>query len=451
MSVLVDIKTLSTNQKKQLNIDLLVKPVSNDTKVYKGFNLPAKKIVIECYDAFSFKSGQNNIEAACIPFSYYFQHLESTVPKLSLYEHKKIDIEFNGELLQRQKDIRQETLDTINKSKSVILSLHTGFGKTIFTLYLLSKMKLKAVVLCHRSIILEQWILAIKKYLPETTYCILGKKGESREADIMIANVINVPKKDRNFFLPFGTVVVDEIHTICTTTFSKALHYLFPKYLIGLSATPIRQDGLDRILELYVGPDMIVKNMNKSFNVYKIKTGFEPDAKQNVVGMLDWGSVLESQSKDKDRNQLIVNLCRYFSKRNILVLVNRKEHATILKEILKAYGEDVGIFMGSDKFCNYDCRILIATFSKGGVGFDHPKLDMLIAGGDVKSQFMQYIGRIFRRDDVSAIYIDLVDKMKSIENHSASRCKICKEIGGIVKNFEKCFPNFEEMIEILDS
>ena len=92
MSVLVDIKTLSTNQKKQLNIDLLVKPVSNDTKVYKGFNLPAKKIVIECYDAFSFKSGQNNIEAACIPFSYYFQHLESTVPKLSLYEHKKIDI-----------------------------------------------------------------------------------------------------------------------------------------------------------------------------------------------------------------------------------------------------------------------------------------------------------------------------------------------------------------------
>lgn len=102
-------------------------------------------------------------------------------------------------------------------------------------------------------------------------------------------------------------------------------------------------------------------------------------------------------------------------------------------------------------FANYDCRILIATFSKGGVGFDHPKLDMLIAGGDVKSQFMQYIGRIFRRDDVSAIYIDLVDKMKSIENHSASRCKICKEIGGIVKNFEKCFPNFEEMIEILDS
>jgi hypothetical protein len=41
--------------------------------------------------------------------------------------------------------------------------------------------------------------------------------------------------------------------------------------------------------------------------------------------------------------------------------------------------------------------------------------------------------------------------MKSIENHSTARCKICKEIGGVVKKFEKYFPNFEEMIEILDS
>ena len=165
--------------------------------------------------------------------------------------------------------------------------------------------------------------------------------------------------------------------------------------------------------------------------------------------MLDWNSVLESQANDPYRNNLIVDLCRYFITRHILILVKRKDHANLLKSLLIDYGQDVDVFMGDSKTCNYNCRILIATYSKGGVGFDHPKLDMLIAAADVQESFMQYLGRIFRRDDVCPIYIDLVDQMSTLKKHSTARCAICKEIGGIIKKFDKYFPTFEQVLSKL--
>jgi superfamily II DNA or RNA helicase len=451
MSVLVNINNLSPDIIKKLNKDLIVKSGSKETKNFKGIQIPTKQVVVECFDIFNLKQNNTSIETGCIPFSYYYHHIEHKSSSVSIFNHKKLDIEFQGNLLERQKNIREEALEILNRSKSIILSLHTGFGKTIFTLYLLSKIKLKTIVLCHRSIIIDQWISSIKKYLPTTTVTVLGRKDEDKDADIMIANVINVPKKDRSFFASYGTVVVDEIHTVCTQNFSKSLLYIFPKYMIGLSATPEREDGLDRILEIFVGPEMIVRKLRTNFNIYKVNTGFEPDTKLNIAGGLDWTSVIDSQSKDKNRNQLIVNLCRYFINRNILVLVNRVEHAHLLKAILKEYNEDVDAFMGGDKICNYNSRILIATFSKGGVGFDHPKLDMLIAAGDVKANFMQYIGRIFRRDDVSPIYLDLIDSMSTMEKHSNERCNICRQLGGIVKRFDKHFPNFDTMVHLLNN
>lgn len=453
MSVIVELNKIPQNIIKQLNNDLIVKPVSKETKMYKGLNIPVKKIVVECFDTFKIKkdseSTKTPTEVACIPYSYYYHNMEHSVPSVALSSHDTAVMDFQGELLERQKEVRKQTLEILNRTKSIILSLHTGFGKTIFTLYLLSKIKLKTIVLCHRRIIIDQWISSIKKYLPNTTVSVLGTKDEDVESDIMIANVINIPKKDRIFYCRYGAVVVDEIHTVCTESFSKSLLYLFPKYLIGLSATPVRSDGLDRILEIFVGPEIIIRNMHKHFNVYKLNTNFTPDVKTQVTGSLDWNSVLESQAKDADRNRLIVDLCRYFINRNILVLVKRKDHANLLMDMLKENGESVDVFMGDSKMCNYDCRILIATYSKGGVGFDHPKLNMLIGAADVQESFMQYLGRIFRRDDVSPVYIDLVDNMSTLKTHSTSRCNICKDIGGIVKKFEKYFPYFYEMINLL--
>ena len=464
MSVQIPIKLFTPSHIKKLNQDLHVKPIDTSNSAKSKFfaqSFQKKSNIVEAFDTFQHQQK----EYACIPLSYYYHNLSDLecVPS----EGKEVTtLSFKGDLLPRQVQVKNEIVEILNRTNTVVLSLHTGFGKTVMALYLASKIGERTVILCHRRIIIDQWVNSIQKYLPQASYAILGEDVKKKELhlfknrvnddqspDILICNVINVPKIDREFYKTFGLVIVDEIHTICTESFSKSLRFIFPNYLIGLSATPFRSDGMDRLIELFCGPEMVIRKMEKHFNVYKLKTNFKPDPKFNISGTLDWNSVLEAQSIDKPRNQLIVDLCRYFTNRNILVLVKRKEHALSLKYMIESMSKskgEVDVFMDTQKIFNYDCRILIATYSKGGVGFDHPKLDMLISGADVQENFMQYIGRIFRRDDVSPIYIDLVDDMNTIKKHSTERLKICKEIGGHVKEFTKSFPDFTRMIQLLN-
>lgn len=45
-------------------------------------------------------------------------------------------------------------------------------------------------------------------------------------------------------FLDIGFVIFDEFHHLNSEVFSKALPKLSVKYMLGLSATPDRDDGL---------------------------------------------------------------------------------------------------------------------------------------------------------------------------------------------------------------
>ena len=444
MSVIVPISSLTPTVIKKLDKDLHVKSIVQPLKTQVSSKL------VEAFDTFS------EGKYATIPFNYYYHHLEN-IERIPNDDFKPISLKFEGNLLPRQKEVKDECIEILNRTGSVVLSLHTGFGKTVMAIYLASKIKLQTVIICHRKIIMDQWTQSINKYIPTATVRVLGEKmkrgykgPEEQDVDFLICNVINIPKKDRNYFKNFGLVVIDEIHTICTESFSRGLLYLFPDYIIGLSATPFRSDGMDRLIELFCGPEIIYRKLYRPFNAYKIKTGFKPKTELNVSGTLDWNSVLEDQAINKDRNNLIANLCRYFINRNILVLVKRKEHAEILKNMLLQYGEDVDMFTGDSKECNYNCRILVATYSIAGCGFDMAKLDLLIGAADVLENFTQYIGRIFRRDDVSAIYIDLVDEMSTIKKHSLERLKVCKELGAEIKDFEKSFKDFNKMISYLN-
>jgi superfamily II DNA or RNA helicase len=450
MSVVVKISDISSNLLKKLDKDLHIKPIVKDKGEYVKSVKP-----VEAFDQFV----KDGVQYAVLPFSYYHQNLESSITQIDTSCEER-QFKFEGELLSRQKDVRDEIFEIINRSYSVVLSLHTGFGKTIMAIYLASKIKLRTIILCHRKVIIEQWVDSIRKYIPGAKVCVLGEKLTKKElrerdydetnCDFLICNVINIDKRDRSFYSSFGLLIVDEVHTICTTSFSKSLLYIFPEYVIGLSATPFRTDGMDRIIELFCGPEIVYRKLYRPFNVYKVSTNFKPNSQTNISGTLDWNSVLEDQATNKHRNTLIVNICRYFLSRNILVLVKRKEHAAILRDMLASKGEDVDIFTGDSKECNYSCRILVATYSIAGVGFDHGRLDLMIGAADVLENFTQYIGRIFRRDDVSAIYIDLVDEMSTIKKHSMERLKICKELGADVKPFSKCFPDFENIINLLN-
>ena len=325
-----------------------------------------------------------------------------------------------------------------------LLGDFTVTHNTLYSLYLACKIGYKTLIVCHRVRLIIQWKESILKACgPDTKVQVVGGKDEvDPDTDFYIINAVTLPKRDRYDFFHVKTMIADEAHTLCTEKYSRGFNYVFPQYLIGLTATPLRSDGQDKVIELFIGPNMIYRPLRANFNAYLLKTGFRPVVGKNAAGDLDWNSVLASQAGDTGRNTTIVNLCRYFCRRNILVLCKRKDQARIIHAGLLKYGEDVTVFMGSTKILNLESRIVISTCSKSGVGFDHQKLDMLILASDVEENFVQYLGRVFRRDDQCPIILDMIDNFRPLQTHAQSRTKIYEDAGGCIRNFGNYFPTF---------
>jgi superfamily II DNA or RNA helicase len=396
-----------------------------------------------------------------IPFAYYYHYLSSIEKKIITNNKSEKEFElkkkyqktinnysFIGTLTEKQELVKDEVFETLNRTKSIILSFHCGFGKTIFSIYITSLLKYKACILAHRVNLIDQWYYSIKKVCPDANVQILDTKCKiDKSNDFFIINSLNVYKRSRDDFKEIGILIVDEAHTICTENLSRGLFHFQPKYMIGLTATPYRTDGMSIILEHFFGPEIIERKLRRPFNVYVLKTGkngqvkIESEIKLNKMGKLDWNSVLKSQCLNETRNTMIVNIIKFFKTRNILVLCKLVEQSKYILKKLKEEKEDVDMFVSTQKKFNHDSRILISTFSKTGVGFDHPKLDMLIIASDVEEGIEQYVGRIFRRQDTTPIIIDILDEFRPLYNHYLTRRKLYLETGAEINDYKKFFPS----------
>lgn len=389
-----------------------------------------------------------------LPFWWGLKNVKAAQrPQRSVFQESSAV--FTGKLRQLQQEVRAEALKLLNRNGSCILSLYTGAGKTITAINISCVTKLKTMILCHRIVLIEQWKQSILKFCPNAKIQVL--KGTDKKAsdsldesnDFFIMNALNVSKKGHQYFDCIGTVVVDEVHVMGTEKLSEAFNYIQPRYLIGLSATPYRSDGMDSLLEAYFGKDKIYRKMFHQHYVYKVATTFEPSFQLGRNGKVDWNSVIESQTSDENRNELIVRICRFFKNRTFLILSKRISQVMWLMNRFQQLGEDPTSLVGVQKKCNFDSRILIATVQKAGVGFDHPRLDSLVIASDVEEYFIQYLGRIFRREDSEPIVFDILDKNPILAKHYRTRQKIYKEHGGIVDKFtykgiSKHFPELDE-------
>jgi superfamily II DNA or RNA helicase len=247
-------------------------------------------------------------------------------------------------------------------------------------------------------------------------------------------NAQNIEKMGTSFFSDIGLVIVDEAHLIMAEILSKSLQYVYPRYLIGLTATPYRPDGLNVLLELYFGKQKVIRELHREHKVYKITTDFKPTIEYAVNGRVNWGTILDSQAQDIGRNDIILKIISHFKDRNFLVLVKRIAQGEYLQQKLKELGEDVTSLLGTNQEFEVNSRILIGTTSKVGTGFDHPKLDTLLLATDVEEYFIQFLGRVFRRKDSIPVIFDLVDNYSILNKHWNTRRKVYQDHGGVIHN-----------------
>lgn len=362
-----------------------------------------------------------NSESLYIPFNYYKNKFEK-IPNKEI-KFQKTNFKFTGTFKNEdQKKVYKEAISQLKQKKSTFLSLRTGFGKTFLAIHLSSTAKLKTGILVHRSILSDQWAESIKKFTEAKVQVIDSKTIFDPEADYYIFNIAYVSKnwdtetkkwKRKKFsdllLKSIGVLVVDEAHICGASEMSKALQYFEPKFLIGLSATPTRKDGLDKILDLYFGEEKIIRISDDPFTVYKINTGIKPEFTNNVHGKKNWGSVINYLSNSEKRNNMIVDIVKNNPNEIFMILCKLKVHCDILSKKLEEIGENVTVMVGSKKVYDKTARILISTTSKLGVGFDDSRLTSLILAMDL-IEVEQYAGRVRDSAGSNKKIFDLVDE-----------------------------------------
>jgi len=357
-----------------------------------------------------------------VPFRWALDHLPCERKKRE--QCIPAEFEFKSELRSIQLEIKDDCLKRLNKYGCLLLSLYPGAGKTCLAIYLASKIKLRTLIICHRVVLMEQWKESIERFTNATIEIVKPRK-KWKEADFYIVNAQNVKKMGH--LDQIGFVIVDEIHAIMAESLSESMFYVHPRYLIGLSATPTRPDGMDGLLDLYFGVDNCIKReLFHKHIVYKVETGFEFDEP-------NWNALITSQCLHNDRNDLIVKIVESFPDRHFLILCKRVLQATYIAEKLSK--EKVALMVEDTNKFDKDARIIVASLQKCGVGFSHDVLDALVIASDMEEYFIQYLARVMRTEKVEPIVFDLVDDHKVLKKHFAHRKKVYMKAGGTIQNY----------------
>ena len=264
------------------------------------------------------------------------------------------------------------------------------------------------MIMVHKEFLADQWTQVIARFCPGATVGRIQGDTMQLEHDFVICMIQTMCSREHHVraFESIGLLIVDEAHHICAKVFSQTMFKLCPKFTLGLSATPTRKDGLTQVLHWFLGPTLIAVSRNSKEVIVRpvTYTGPFPDPR-------DLSTMITDLTQVPERNALLKGLIDELlrTKRNILVLTDRREHCRWLMEQYPQAGLYIGGLSREALEQAAEKRLIIATFSLAQEGLDIPKLDTVIFATP-RSDIVQASGRILRSRGNQPLIIDLVDQ-----------------------------------------
>jgi superfamily II DNA or RNA helicase len=333
-----------------------------------------------------------------------------------------------------QKVAFDDTLAWLSRTRVSILSIHVGSGKTFVALRVAAFLGFKTLIIVPTSkkVLQQQWVEEIEQFIPTARVQLLASKSQlDAAADIYIVGSHTVPRLARALAtIPF--VIVDELHLVCSAEGYKSLLYLHPQYLLGLSATPYRMDGSDRLIELFFGRNRVDKALVRDYLVNVIYTPFEYEYVKTRSEALNWSAILNQQGDNEARNQIIANIVCAAPATKFLILSKRVFQIKDVAQKCRAGGVPIQAVYDDIRPVK-DERSLIGSIQKLGVGFSDSSFSALIFAADSQDYHIQYLGRILRRDDNLPTVYDLVDNCFVMRKHFAERKEIYEKSGATIR------------------
>jgi superfamily II DNA or RNA helicase len=163
-----------------------------------------------------------------------------------------------------QESVIAESINYFNDGKTrLLIEMATGLGKTYTVAILIKRIlkkqnkNLRVLFLTHQVEILLQSVTAFKNVFGIGTYsfsaCFDGSNPENTDFVFGSFDTLHTKIKTLSNEL-FDIVIVDEAHHVPAQTYSAVVTHFKPRYLIGLTATPYRQDNKN-VLSFFGGLD----------------------------------------------------------------------------------------------------------------------------------------------------------------------------------------------------
>ena len=339
-----------------------------------------------------------------------------------------------------------------------VLQLPCGYGKTYCAIKTICHLGLCGLIIVPTECLLEQWIEAIHKMTGGKAQVgiIQQDRVETKDKDFVIAMLHSICLKDypAETFDPFGITVFDECHHIGSETFSKAMMKIRTRFVLGLSATPVRRDGLSPVFHHFLGPLFHSEKRSGANSVTVKKVRFNSTSSHYEVIRMANGTKCTSAmttniSKFPARNDVIRQIIKEVMAqgRKVLVLSSRKEHLHELKRIIadiktvNGFPITSGFYYGKSGMNRKEhkrillesaqCDVVLGIDVIAKEGLDIPDLNTLIFATPAGMDVEQPVGRILRKfhAHLNPVVFDLVDNTGNYTKHSSERDKWYYEEG----------------------
>lgn len=426
-------KELTTDEERTIRTELTIKPyvpgspANNTTKSFPVYRESPNKFYLPRY------FGEEHFGRA----------RENKIPQGS-----DISLEFNGELREHQYAPVNSYLDYVreNNGGGSLLDLPCAFGKTSLSLYILSKLKKKTLVLVHKEFLFNQWIERIKQFLPNARIGkIQGPVIDIEDKDIVLGMIQSISMKEypSNIFETFGLTIIDEVHHISSEVFSNTLFKLVTKYMLGLSATMNRKDGTTKVFKMFLG-EVVFKDKRKQDHAVIVR-GIEYKTTDE-----DFNEIVYDYRGNPQFSTMITKLCNYNRRSEFILLVlsdmlkeDQNKQIMILahnKSLLKYLYDgiesrnmaSVGYYVGGMKEAalkeSETKKVIIATYSMAAEGLDIKSLTTLIMATP-KTDIEQSVGRILREKHSQPIVVDIIDGHELFQKQWIKRKAFYKKQG----------------------
>jgi superfamily II DNA or RNA helicase len=317
-----------------------------------------------------------------------------------------------------------------------VLCAPTAFGKTVTAAAIIAQRGVNTLVLVHRTELLKQWQERLQAFLGLDSR---GRKGvvgtigggkakPTGQIDIAVMQSLSRQGEVSALVENYGQVVVDECHHVGAVSFDAILKRTKAKYVLGLTATPVRRDGQQPIIFMQCGPirHTAARPASAPHDLEVVPRSWF--ARIDLPGTAGIQDVFRHIAMDLARTEAIAaEIAAAFEQgRKVLVLTERTEHLDALLMCLDTKAPKPFVLHGRmskkqraalieelDALPPEAPRILLATGRLVGEGFDHPPLDTLVLAMPVswKGTLQQYAGRLHREhaSKTDIRIIDIVD------------------------------------------